>query len=623
MKTSTTLIPGFVRRAPLNLKVGVILAATFTLMLVVAYFSIISTFSIFLDKINTDQLNREIVALQQHMHEIEEEVVNAARLLSYAPGLTEAVNARDADALRTTILLQGESLELDTIIVVDSSKDVLLNISGTDVTLSPQETDRILSLALLGTSTSEVITNTESESSIQLVAISSFKDTSGKVIGAVLAGRSIDDSFMNMLNFGRSNPAIALIHNSRLIAQSTIESAGAAVYDASSHQSQIDQAQRGEIWMSSTADSSDRNLDIPTQALAYAPLPIGGQSRSVLAVVNDYQTLYDFQQNLTINNIYIIILVLGSTVTAVILVLSWSVTRPILQLRSISQKIAAGNFQQRVQLRSEDEIGQLAQAFNAMAQEVEHRIAEAQAGRERAETSDKVKSAFLASMSHELRTPLNAVINFTRFVVDGDMGPVNAEQSEMLNESISSAKHLLKLINNILDMSKIESGSLKLFIEDNISMNSILESAVHTGRGLLAGKPVRLHSEIEPDLPLLRGDKQRMLQIVLNILGNACKFTEEGDIHVRARQQDGNILISISDTGPGIAPEDMGSVFEPFQQTKTGLRQGGGTGLGMPIAKNLAEAHGGRLWLESEADKGTTFFITLPVKSAILQPTLA
>ncbi|MCL4254849.1 MAG: ATP-binding protein, partial [Anaerolineae bacterium] len=115
------------------------------------------------------------------------------------------------------------------------------------------------------------------------------------------------------------------------------------------------------------------------------------------------------------------------------------------------------------------------------------------------------------------------------------------------------------------------------------------------------------------DLPLIRGDKQRIFQILLNILSNACKFIWEGEIHVRAYREKDEILISIADTGPGIAPEDQAMVFEPFKQTQTGLRQGGGTGLGMPIAKNLAEAHHGRIWLESVYGKGTTFYVALPV----------
>jgi signal transduction histidine kinase len=240
--------------------------------------------------------------------------------------------------------------------------------------------------------------------------------------------------------------------------------------------------------------------------------------------------------------------------------------------------------------------------------------------RERAERSDQVKSAFLASMSHELRTPLNAVINFTRFVIDGDTGPVNEQQTELLTEVVGSAKHLLNLINDVLDMSKIEAGSLNLFIEDDINLNSIVNSVVTTGRGLLAGKPTRLHTDVEENLPLIRADRQRILQILLNIMSNACKFTEEGDIRVKMYQKNGEVIIALSDTGPGIAPADQAMVFEPFKQTKAGLRQGGGTGLGMPIAKSLAESHGGRLWLESELGKGATFYVALPIKSELLVP---
>jgi signal transduction histidine kinase len=240
--------------------------------------------------------------------------------------------------------------------------------------------------------------------------------------------------------------------------------------------------------------------------------------------------------------------------------------------------------------------------------------------RERAERSDQVKSAFLASMSHELRTPLNAVINFTRFVIDGDTGPVNEQQTELLTEVVGSAKHLLNLINDVLDMSKIEAGSLNLFVEDDIDLNAIVNSVITTGRGLLAGKPTRLHTEVEEHLPLIRADRQRIFQVLLNIISNACKFTDEGDIRVKTTQKDGEVIIAISDTGPGIAPADQEMVFEAFKQTKAGLRQGGGTGLGMPIAKSLTEAHGGRLWLESEFGKGTTFYVALPIKSENLVP---
>jgi signal transduction histidine kinase len=241
------------------------------------------------------------------------------------------------------------------------------------------------------------------------------------------------------------------------------------------------------------------------------------------------------------------------------------------------------------------------------------RVVETEEARASAERSNQVKSAFLASMSHELRTPLNAVINFTRFVLDGDTGPINDQQAELLSEVVTSGKHLLNLINDVLDMSKIEAGSLNLFIEDHVDLVEMLKNLEATGRSLLIDKPVTLRTEIDSDLPPIRGDRQRILQILLNMVSNACKFTEEGEVTLRAYERDGEIVMEVEDTGPGIAPEDQAMVFEAFKQTRTGLRQGGGTGLGMPIARNLAEAHGGRVWLESEPGHGSTFYVALPL----------
>lgn len=261
-------------------------------------------------------------------------------------------------------------------------------------------------------------------------------------------------------------------------------------------------------------------------------------------------------------------------------------------------------------------------ALRKTVDEKEQSRIQAEQSRERAERSEQVKAAFLASMSHELRTPLNAIINFTRFVLDGDTGPINAEQDGLLTEVVGSAKHLLNLINDVLDMSKIEAGSLTLFIEDNVNMRQILDSAVSTGRGLLGEKSVRFEVKIDENLPAMRCDRQRVLQILLNIISNACKFTESGSITLSAHASSGELLITVTDTGPGIAPEDQVMVFEAFKQTKSGLRQAGGTGLGMPIAKSLAEAHLGRLWLESKPNHGATFYIALPVKSEALQPAI-
>lgn len=321
--------------------------------------------------------------------------------------------------------------------------------------------------------------------------------------------------------------------------------------------------------------------------------------------------------------------VLTGTVITIGFIVVRTVARPIRKLEGAAKQIAQGDYSQHIEVVSSDEIGQMTISFNAMADAIrkrdlelsalnktlEQRVIETQQAREQAERSDQVKSAFLASMSHELRTPLNSIINFSKFVLKGVMGPVTRKQTEALSKVVDSSTHLLDLINDVLDISKIESGSLALFVEENVDMREILETASATSEALLMDKPVTLKLQIEEGLPQITGDKQRILQIMLNLVSNACKFTDSGAIDITARSENNCILVSIKDTGPGIPLEEQAMVFEPFKQTETGMRQGKGTGLGMPISKSLVEAHGGRLWLESTPGEGATFFVTLPLHS--------
>ncbi len=232
--------------------------------------------------------------------------------------------------------------------------------------------------------------------------------------------------------------------------------------------------------------------------------------------------------------------------------------------------------------------------------------------------ADELKSQFLANMSHELRTPLNSIIGFSRVILKGIDGPITDLQQQDLTAIYNAGQHLLGLINDILDLSKIEAGKMELAFEE-VDIRDLINSVMSTAVGLVKDKPVKLIKEIDDNLPIIHADPIRVRQVLLNLISNAAKFTDEGHIKVFARLQKGphglpEVLIGVEDTGPGIAKEDQEKLFKPFSQVDASpTRKTGGTGLGLSISRNLVEMHGGRIWVESEVGKGSTFYFTLPV----------
>lgn len=232
---------------------------------------------------------------------------------------------------------------------------------------------------------------------------------------------------------------------------------------------------------------------------------------------------------------------------------------------------------------------------------------------------DRVKSQFLANMSHELRTPLNSIIGFSRVILKGIDGPINDIQKQDLTAIYNSGQHLLNLITDILDLSKIEAGKMELSFAD-VNLADMINSAMSTAVGLVKDKPIQLHTIIPDYLPVVRADSTRVRQVLINFLSNAAKFTDEGSITVEASIVQGpkgkpEVMIAVTDTGPGIAPQDQAKLFLPFSQVDDSpTRKTGGTGLGLSICRSLIEMHGGRIGLlRSEVGKGSTFFFTLPI----------
>jgi signal transduction histidine kinase len=230
------------------------------------------------------------------------------------------------------------------------------------------------------------------------------------------------------------------------------------------------------------------------------------------------------------------------------------------------------------------------------------------------EVASQHKSEFLANMSHELRTPLNAIIGFSEVLTDRMFGELNEKQEEYLKDIYASGTHLLSLINDILDLSKIEAGRMELELTD-FHLPTALDNALTLVRERALRRNITLQMSVDERLGEVRADERKIRQVVLNLLSNAIKFTPEGGrIDVSAVPKDGLVEVSVSDTGVGIAPEDREAVFEEFRQVGTAAKKVEGTGLGLTLCRKFVELHGGKIWVTSQLGAGSTFTFTIPVR---------
>jgi signal transduction histidine kinase len=324
---------------------------------------------------------------------------------------------------------------------------------------------------------------------------------------------------------------------------------------------------------------------------------------STQALIAQNASSYANQRNLFVG------VAVGAIAAALLLgfVLSWSLIGPIQRIDSRLAAIASGDFSGHVDVENRDELGALGAHVNQMNDELRRLYDEL-------ETTSRHKSEFLANMSHELRTPLNAIIGFSQMMREKMVGDVNEKQAEYLDDIISSGNHLLSLINDVLDLSKVEAGQVELEIAP-FSLKETLERGILMVKERAIDNGVGLTLETDPHVELVEADQRRTSQVVVNLLSNAVKFTPEGgSINVSSARVNGEIHVSVADTGPGIAPEDQARIFEEFQQTELGAKARDGTGLGLALSKRLIELQGGRIWVESELGRGSRFTFAIPAK---------
>jgi adenylate cyclase len=232
---------------------------------------------------------------------------------------------------------------------------------------------------------------------------------------------------------------------------------------------------------------------------------------------------------------------------------------------------------------------------------------------DQAEAASRTKSSFLANMSHELRTPLNAILGYTELILDNLYGETPDKMRAVLKRLERNSKHLLGLINDVLDLSKIEAGQLSLSLDD-YSIQEVVHSVYNVVEPLAEEKGLALKIEVPPNLPRGRGDERRLTQVLLNLVGNAIKFTDAGEVAIKASAANGSFTVSVCDTGPGISVADQTKLFEDFQQIDNSTtKKKGGTGLGLAISKRIITMHGGHIWVESSSGHGSTFSFTLPI----------
>ncbi len=535
---------------------------------------------------------------------IEQRRFDALRLLRQVPAITELaqLDASGKERLRVSRL----------------AMDVVA--SGTDFSKEPKFTEAVARKVYYG----PVYFRRESEPYMTLAIAGTRRDAGVSVAEVNL--KLIWD-VVSQIKVGERGHAYVVDAQGRLIAHPDI-----SLVLRNTDMSRLAQVSAARAATSATGGASERvqeSDDISGRKVltAYAPVaPLGWLVFVELPATEAYAPLYAALQRLGV----VLMAALGFAVLAGML-LAGRMVGPIQALRAGAERIGGGDLAQRIRIKTGDELEALADQFNDMAgrlqesyagleQKVEERTREVEEKSRQLEMASQHKSQFLASMSHELRTPLNAIIGLTEMMVSNAARFGTEKAAEPLRRVHRAGSHLLGLINQVLDLSKIEAGKLELS-PDLVALAPLITEVLDTARPLAEQNNNRLVVKSQENLGSLTVDPMRLRQILLNLLSNACKFTKQGEVTLLARKviDQGNwVEFTVSDTGIGMTPEQQAKLFEEFTQADSSTaRQYGGTGLGLAITRKLARMMGGDVTLTSEAGKGSTFSVRLPANTDV------
>ena len=388
-----------------------------------------------------------------------------------------------------------------------------------------------------------------------------------------------------------------------------------------SHLAQVRSALSG----GSTAAQATTAHDLQGKAVLTAYHRIEPYRWSVFVEQPTAEAFAPIYQSLFVTGLLLLIALIPALLLSVFF--AGRMVRPIQTLHIAARQIGAGTWDRRIEIRTGDELQELAETFNQMAarlresynnleQQVSDRTHQLGDAITQLEAASRHKSDFLANMSHELRTPLNAIIGFSEVLLERMFGEINTKQKEYLQDILGSGRHLLSLINDILDISKVEAGRMELQ-PGEFDLRFVLQNAVSLVRERATRQGITLSLDLAPRIGMIEADERRVKQILFNLLSNALKFTPAGGrVTLAAASVDDAIQISIRDTGIGIPLEDQDRIFEEFQQAGPG-KAIEGTGLGLALAKRFVEMHHGRIWVDSTVGVGSSFTFTLPLRQPL------